>query len=313
MRVAWRRCRARWADLYVRRRVAAGGLLIAIVATVALLVSGGASGHRANRHLASSATGIAGVAVPDRDRSLARPAHPTANWATGAAAAGLAVDRVLSYTAYIRIGTARRREVALTFDDGPGRYTARILRVLARVHAPGTFFVIGEWARAYPGLVRAEAREGSEIGDHTETHPFISALAAPQQLAQIAQAAAAISGTGAPSPVLWRPPYGAFNQTTIRILRDLRMLIVLWTVDTSDYARPGVARIVYTALSGARPGAIILMHDGGGDRSETVAALPRIIAGLRRHGFRLVTVSRLLADDPPPRGQPPAQPLTGVG
>ena len=91
------------------------------------------------------------------------------------------------------------------------------------------------------------------------------------------------------------------------------MLLVLWTVDTSDYARPGVARIAYTPISGARPGAIVLMHDGGGDRAQTVTALPRIIAALRRHRYRLVTLSQLLADDPPPRHHPAPQPLYGRG
>lgn len=78
-------------------------------------------------------------------------------------------------------------------------------------------------------------------------------------------------------------------------------MIVLWSVDTSDYARPGVARIIYTALSGARPGAVILMHDGGGDRFQTVAALPRIITRLRQRHYRLMTISELVAADPPPR------------
>ncbi len=297
------RVRAGWNDRYVRRRAVAVGVATALMIVVVLLVSG-AAGGRANHHGSTQANGVAGIPVPDPDRVGAHPAVPTAT---------VAVDRVLSYTPYIRVGTARRREVALTFDDGPSRYTGRILRVLGRAHAPATFFVIGEWAQIFPGLVRAEARQGAEVGDHTQTHPFMSALGEPQQQAQIAQAAAAISSTGAPSPVLWRPPYGAFNQTTLRILRQLKMLIVLWSVDTSDYARPGVAKIVHTALSGARPGAIIIMHDGGGDRSETVAALPHIIAGLRRRGFRLVTVSQLLVDDPPPRNQPPPQPLSGVG
>jgi peptidoglycan/xylan/chitin deacetylase (PgdA/CDA1 family) len=89
------------------------------------------------------------------------------------------------------------------------------------------------------------------------------------------------------------------------------MLMVMWTVDTSDYARPGVSRIVYTALSGSRPGAIVLMHDGGGDRAETVAALPHIIYSLRKRGYRLVTVPQLLANDPPPRSQPDARPTPG--
>ncbi len=79
--------------------------------------------------------------------------------------------------------------------------------------------------------------------------------------------------------------------------------MVLWTVDTDDYLRPGVSAIVDTAVSGARPGAIILMHDAGGDRSQTVAALPKIIAALRRRGYRFVTVPRLLLDNPPPSNQ----------
>jgi hypothetical protein len=83
------------------------------------------------------------------------------------------------------------------------------------------------------------------------------------------------------------------------------MLMVLWSVDTADYTRPGVARIVYTAVSGAHPGAIILMHDGGGPRAQTIAAVPKIVRALRRHHYRLVTVPRLLLDDPPPR---PAKP-----
>jgi len=221
------------------------------------------------------------------------------------------IDQALAYTSYVMVGTACKREVALTFDDGPGPYTGRILGVLRRTHIPATFFVIGEWARRYPGLVRAEANDGFEVGDHTDTHPFMSLLSPDAQRAQIINAGDAIQKAGAPFPHLWRPPYGAFNAATLQILRSLGMLMVLWTVDTSDYARPGVSRIVYTAVSGARPGAIILMHDGGGDRAETVAALPRMIAALRRHGYRLVTISQLLADNPPPRDQPPPQPLSG--
>jgi peptidoglycan/xylan/chitin deacetylase (PgdA/CDA1 family) len=220
---------------------------------------------------------------------------------------------VLAYTSYVRVGAARHRDVALTFDDGPGPYTPHILRVLGRAHTPATFFVIGEWARRYPRLVRAEARAGFEIGDHTETHAFMSLLSPAEQRAQILDAAEAIWHAGAPFPRLWRPPYGTFDRATLAVLRALRMLMVLWTVDTSDYVRPGVARIVYTAVSGAGPGAIILMHDGGGDRAETVAALPRIIAALKRRGYRLVTISQLLADDPPPRTRTAPRPLLGRG
>jgi peptidoglycan-N-acetylglucosamine deacetylase len=297
-RAAWRRRRG-------RRRLAWSGLLIAVAVAVAVaVVSSGSSRRRPDR------TRLAlRVPVADLDRS----AHHQWQQSAWSAIAVAPIERVLAYTSYVRVGTARKREVALTFDDGPGPYTHQIIGILRRTHTPATFFVIGEWARRYPELVRAEARGGFEVGDHTETHPFMSALSAVVQRAQILDAAESIQQAGAPFPHLWRPPYGAFDSATLRILQKLRMLVVLWTVDTSDYTRPGVERIVYVALSGARPGAIILMHDGGGDRSQTVAALPRIIAVLRRRGYRLVTISQLLADDPPPHGQPPPQPLSGQG
>ena len=223
------------------------------------------------------------------------------------------IDRVLAHTSYVQFAHGRRRVVALTFDDGPGQYTPSILRILRRTHTPATFFVVGRWARAYPQLVATEARDGFEVGDHTDTHAFLSELSPAEQAAEIGGAAADIRSDGAPYPHLFRPPYGAFNAATLGILRARRMLIVLWSVDTSDYARPGITRIVYTAVSGARAGAIILMHDGGGDRSETVAALPHVIARLRQRGFRLVTLSQLVAADPPPSHQPPPTPLSGIG
>jgi peptidoglycan-N-acetylglucosamine deacetylase len=179
------------------------------------------------------------------------------------------------------------------------------------MHASATFFVIGRSAAGYPHLVAQEVRDGFEVGDHTQTHPALALLSASAQAAQVTDAAGALHRAGAPYPRLLRPPYGSFDQTTLGILREQRFLMVLWSVDTSDYIRPGVAEIAHTAISGAQPGAIILMHDGGGDRSQTAAALPRIIKRLRQRGYRLVTISRLIADDPPPRHQPPPQPLSG--
>jgi peptidoglycan/xylan/chitin deacetylase (PgdA/CDA1 family) len=203
--------------------------------------------------------------------------------------------------------------VALTFDDGPSPYTPAILTILKRARAPATFFVIGRWARRYPRLVAAEARDGFEVGDHTETHPFLSRLSPAAQATQIVQAGAEVRRAGAPYPRLFRPPYGSFDRATLRILREHGMLMVLWSADTKDYRRPGVKRIIYAAVSGGQTGAIILMHDGGGDRSQTVTALPRMILRMRQRGFRLVTVAQLVADDPVPNRQPPPRPLSGRG
>jgi peptidoglycan/xylan/chitin deacetylase (PgdA/CDA1 family) len=131
----------------------------------------------------------------------------------------------------------------------------------------------------------------------------MSRLPAGAQASQLLQDTTAIGRYGAGFPRLFRPPYGLWNATTLKLLRRYRMLMVLWTVDTSDYRRPGVSAIVRSAVSGARPGAIILLHDAGGNRSETVSALPKIIASLHARGYRLVTVPRLLLDNPPPRNQ----------
>jgi peptidoglycan/xylan/chitin deacetylase (PgdA/CDA1 family) len=97
----------------------------------------------------------------------------------------------------------------------------------------------------------------------------------------------------------------------MRELRALHLLMVLWSVDTDDYLQPGVSAIVQRALAGAHPGAIILMHDAGGTRTQTIAALPTIIQTLRARGYRLVTVPQLLRDDPPPPGQPLPSSLRG--
>src|SRR5438067_10640649 len=123
-------------------------------------------------------------------------------------------------------------------------------------------------------------------------------LSAAGQYKQIHDAAVRIERLGAPVPLLFRPPYGLYNPATLGILKRLKMLMTLWSVDTRDWTRPGTTVIMSRALSAARPGAIVLMHDGGGDRSQTDAALPAIINALRRRHYELVTVPQLLRLDP---------------
>jgi peptidoglycan-N-acetylglucosamine deacetylase len=218
---------------------------------------------------------------------------------------------VLSYTPAITAGGSRGDEVALTFDDGPGPYTQQLVRTLDALHTQATFFAIGSQERYFSVGTLAQLHAGDAVGDHTETHPMMAHLSAHEQHEQIFEQILRIQLLGGPTPRLFRPPYGSFDSTTFRELRALHLLMVLWSDDTSDYARPGVAVIVQRALAGAHPGAIILMHDGGGDRSQTIAALPAIVRGLRRRGLQPVTVPRLLLDDPPPRGLPLPKNLTG--
>jgi peptidoglycan/xylan/chitin deacetylase (PgdA/CDA1 family) len=269
--------------------------ILALAAGVALS-RGGASGRSRPRPARSRAP--VDLTVAQRNARLR-------------AAEAAAVDRVLSYTPAVTSGGARGDEVALTFDDGPGPYTPRLVRTLEALHVEATFFAIGSQERYFAAGTLAELRAGDVVGDHTETHPLLASLPAHAQHEELFEQILRIQLLGGPTPRLFRPPYGSFDAATFRQLRALHLLMVLWSVDTSDYARPGVATIVRRALAGARPGAIILMHDGGGDRSQTIAALPAIVRGLRRRGLLPVTVPRLLLDDPPPPGLPLPRSLTG--
>jgi peptidoglycan/xylan/chitin deacetylase (PgdA/CDA1 family) len=271
--------------------------LIALVLLVVLLVIGVGGGVRSPGSASLPRPGLfsrMGELVQSAAGALA---------AREAAAENAAINLTLAYTPYVRIAGAQHREVALTFDDGPGPYTPQILATLEREDAPATFFEVGVLERYFYASTAAIVADGDVVGDHTEVHAAMSRLSARRQQAQLLGDAAAIERQGARFPRLFRPPYGMWNATTLALLHRYRMLMVLWTVDTGDYRRPGVKAIVKAALAGARPGAIILLHDAGGDRSETVRALPGIIAGLRRRHYRLVTVPRLLLDNPAPRVQ----------
>jgi peptidoglycan-N-acetylglucosamine deacetylase len=214
-----------------------------------------------------------------------------------------AIDRTLSYTPYVRMAGSQHREIALTFDDGPGPYTPQVLAVLQRKKVPGTFFEVGVSETYFHASTSQIVADGYPIGDHTETHAPMSKLSPAAQRAQLLAQVSRIGAYGAPFPRLFRPPYGLWDSATLALLHKYRMLMVLWTVDTNDYLQPGVSVIVHAVVSGARPGAIMLMHDAGGTRTQTVAALPRIIAALHRRGYKLVTVPKLLLDNPPPANQ----------
>jgi peptidoglycan/xylan/chitin deacetylase (PgdA/CDA1 family) len=226
-----------------------------------------------------------------------------------------AVERVLGYLPAITKGGSNVKDVALTFDDGPGPDTPRIVSILRRHHAPATFFVLGRSAQSHAGRVglRAEADGGFVIGDHTMTHPMLASMGEAGQKGEIVGQARLLHQMDKPRPILFRPPFGSFNATTLGVLRQEHMLGVLWTADTKDYEMPGKKQIIYTAVSAAQPGAIVLMHDGPTGRSETAEALPRIITRLRQRHYKLVTVPQMMRENPPARGTPVPTSLSGGG
>jgi serine-type D-Ala-D-Ala carboxypeptidase/endopeptidase (penicillin-binding protein 4) len=200
-------------------------------------------------------------------------------------------------------GGPQRKLIALTFDDGPSPYTPKIVSTLRRMHAGATFFQIGHALTSSEPIGAEERRHGFSIGTHTATHPDLGLLSAGAQMEEILAGARAITRHGAPFPRLFRPPYDSYNAATLDVLRRLRIRMVLQSVDTQDWFRKRRA-IVRRALAGARAGSIILMHDGGGNRSETLAALPAIVKGLHKRGYRLVDVPTLIRKDPPPLERP---------
>ncbi|MGO9763980.1 MAG: polysaccharide deacetylase family protein [Solirubrobacteraceae bacterium] len=287
-----------------RRTIAtrrAGALaLVALVALIAATLSGSHARSRAPSAVVRAGTRREPTATAKADAGANAGADA---WPGTPAASQQAVSAVLAYTPFVKEGGGRAREIALTFDDGPGPYTPGVLDVLERYRVHATFFEIGEMLRYFGASTVRELRDGDVIGDHTETHPEMARLSAHDQHEELFEQLARIELLGGPRPLLFRPPYGSYDATTMHELHELHLLMVLWSVDTEDYLQPGVPVIVQRALAGAHPGAIILMHDAGGTRTQTIAALPLIIRALRARGFKLVTVPQLLHDDPPPPGQ----------
>jgi peptidoglycan/xylan/chitin deacetylase (PgdA/CDA1 family) len=276
--------------LQIRRRRIAAAIVLAAALLALVALAPGSDSHASHAPAAPSRVDArAGAQVPPTRAPEETP--------------GAAVKAVLAYTPFVKDGGDRGRDIALTFDDGPGPYTPGVLSVLERLHVRATFFEIGEMLRYFSASTVRELRDGDVIGDHTETHPEMATLSAHAQHEELFEQILHIELLGGPRPILFRPPYGSYDTTTMRQLRALHLLMVLWSVDTDDYLQPGVAVIVQRALAGAHPGAIILMHDAGGTRTQTIAALPIIIKALRARGFQLVTVPELLKADPPPPGQ----------
>lgn len=186
---------------------------------------------------------------------------------------------------------SKEKVAYLTFDDGPDpAYTPQVLRTLDAYGAKATFFMIGEEAAANPGLVRAVKDAGHAIGNHSYTHPWLSKLPEAKARDEVTHTNTVLGGRIS----CLRPPGGMEGGPVRTIARDLGMAIQLWTVDTDDWKRPGTPAIVKNALTppdgGGEEPLEILFHDGGGDRSQTVAALPQVLGRLAAQGYTFETL-----------------------
>jgi peptidoglycan/xylan/chitin deacetylase (PgdA/CDA1 family) len=289
--------RARWLRQRRRRRVFWLVVAIALLAGASALLWPGGKPQRAAEPPAPTAAPTRRLSVP--------PSAALQTSLRGLRAA-------LPVTEGVTHGSPATRMVALTFDDGPSGRTPAILGVLARHHAHATFFVVGRSTRGMEPVLRHIAAGGSELADHTYSHADLLALRTPGRRRQLQWTRGLVARATGIQPRFFRPPYGATGPAVNRLARSLGLIPVLWSVDSRDWLLPGTMAIVKRVLANVGPGAIVLMHDGGGDRSQTVAAVPKIVRMLRRRHYKLVTIPRLLRDDPPPRGQGPPPNLAGI-
>jgi peptidoglycan-N-acetylglucosamine deacetylase len=198
----------------------------------------------------------------------------------------------------VSFGTTRQRVIALTFDDGPSPYTPQLLTLLEQEHVPATFFETGKWIGPYGQKGAIERRmlaDGDMIGDHTWDHRDVTRMTTAAAIQEITRTAAAIrAATGGFQPCLFRAPYGHVSPAAVGLARYLGFTTIGWNVDPRDWARPGVAAIAGNVVANARPGAIVIQHDGGGDRSQTLAAVRIEIDSLKADGYSFATVTDLL-------------------
>jgi len=180
----------------------------------------------------------------------------------------------------------RGKVIYLTFDDGPSQYTPQMLDLLKGYNAKATFFVVGNQMRTREKFVRRATAEGHAIGNHSWNHANYTRLRNSQTTYQLVRTNRALRAAGAPRPTCMRPPYGAYNTDVRQIAAQQQQRLVQWSLDTNDWRRPGAASIARRVIAGARNGSIVLMHDGGGNRTQTVAATRAILRTLSRQGYR---------------------------
>ena len=189
--------------------------------------------------------------------------------------------------------TTGNKVIALTFDDGPGPYTAHLLDVLDQYGAKATFFLIGSKVSSQANVVRNIHARGHQLGNHSWSHPELPKLPVDQIAGEIDRTNDAIKQATGVTPAILRPPYGAVNGVVLEQLRLRGMSSILWSVDTRDWADRNSDIVCSRAVAGARPGAIILMHD---IHQTSVGAVPCILSALKQQGYSFVTVQGLLGN-----------------
>lgn len=219
------------------------------------------------------------------------------SWQQEAQAKGVSTDVPSKFQGVV-ISEAKlppeKKVIALTFDDGPWpNSTAKVLDILKKNNIKSTFFVVGQNVKNYPDLTKRIVTDGHIIANHTWHHWYHQMN--PQVAAyEVANTTDIIYKTTGVKTSLFRPPGGNMRNGVAAYAKSNKYAVIMWSSDSMDYSRPGVPRLINNIFREAKPGGIVLMHDGGGDRSHTVKALPEIISKFRKQGYEFVTIPELL-------------------
>ncbi|MFF6785318.1 polysaccharide deacetylase family protein [Streptomyces sp. NPDC012510] len=282
------------AQMFTRRRLLTGGAALlgaaGTVGTAALLIGDGgpapaparpaatAAGPGAHKPLESSAyrlRPIAGYGSRRRRRTLVRAA--------------------VRREPFLKLG-GRGRKMVLTFDDGPDpRFTPDILDILRDHDVRAMFFVCGEMAVQHKDLLRRMAHDGHVVGNHTWSHPLLTTLSRSRIHTEMARTSEIIEKVHGEPPLWFRAPYGVWNRAAFRFGAELDMEPLGWTLDTLDWRTPGAGAIAERVEKGAGPGVVVLSHDAGGDRSQSVRALRRYLPALLDSGYHVTVPLRTYA------------------
>ena len=192
----------------------------------------------------------------------------------------------------------REKVVALTLDDGPSQYTRSAIKILRKAGVPATFFVVGVHARTDPKALRKLRARGHVLANHTYNHPDLSTLPEAEVAAELRRTTDVIRSATSFTTCMFRAPYGENPPNVVQVARQLGLATINWNAGAHDYLSLSSSAITRQTLETTKPGSIILLHDGGGNRAATLAALPGIIKTLRDRGYRFVTVPDLLDISP---------------
>jgi peptidoglycan/xylan/chitin deacetylase (PgdA/CDA1 family) len=223
-----------------------------------------------------------GIAAARRPVTPRAPAGGDATLPTGCTHGG---------APFVTHGPRGRKRIAIGFDDGPSDYTPRVLRVLRNFDSHATFFEIGQETAGRAATMKKILAQGNEIGNHSLHHELDPSSGSIHETDRLIRQATGFR------PCDFRPPDGSVNSGLISRAHAQRLVTVNWEVDPRDWSNPGVGAIASNVINNAHNGSIVVMHDGGGDRSQTVAALPAILSHFRHRGYKFVTVAELLGHE----------------